>query len=186
MLITFISMLDTDEDKDKLTKIYEKYYGTMLSVAKSILFDTALAEDSVSESIIAILKNLDKITDVSSHKTRAYIVIIVRNCSINLLNKQKRYREEVADVFDLPDSKNPPILDELTIKESCNRITYLIKTLSKPLSDVLYLSVVMGHSHKETSELLNISTDAARQRLSRAKALLREMLAQEVINYGSK
>lgn len=185
MLTISLSMFDTEEDKDKLTKIYEKYYGTMLSVAKGIISDNALAEDAVSNSIMTIIKNLHKINDVSSHKTRSYIVIIVRSRAINLLNKQKRHPEESLDDFELPDN-NVSILDELTMKESCNRIIDLIKALPKLLSDVLYLSAVMEHSNKEIADLLSISNDVVRKRLSRAKAQLKEKLAQEGIEYAEK
>lgn len=185
MLTIFLSILDTEEDKDKLTRIYEKYYGTMLSVAKGIISDNALAEDAVSDSIITIIKNLHKINDVSSHKTRAYIVIIVRSRAINLLNKQKRHPEESLDNFEFLDN-NISISDELTMKESCDRIINLIKALPKSLSDVLYLSVVIGHSNIEISALLNLTNDAVRKRLSRAKAQLKEKLAQEGIEYGKK
>ena len=62
MLAIFVGMLDTDEEKDKLTAIYNKYYGTMLSVAKGILSDHALAEAAVSDAIMSIIENLHKIT----------------------------------------------------------------------------------------------------------------------------
>ena len=93
MFAIFIGMLDNNEAQDKLTKIYEKYYGTMMRVAQSIIPDRALSEDAVSDSILMIIKNLHKITDILCHKTRAYIVIIVRSRAINLINKQNRYSE---------------------------------------------------------------------------------------------
>ena len=185
MLTIYLSMLDTEEDKDKLTEIYEKYLGTMLSVAKSIISDNALAEDAVSDSIMTIIENLHKINDVSSHKTKAYIVIIVRSRAINLLNKQKRHPEESFDDLELSDN-NTSILDELTMKESCDRLIEFIKSLPKSLSDVLYLSVVMEQSNKEIMNLLNLSNDVVRKRLSRAKAQLKEKLAQEGIEYAEK
>ena len=185
MLTIFIGMLDSDEAKDKLTAIYEKYYGTMLSVAKGIIPDHALAEDAVSDSIMTIIKNLHKITDISCHKTKAYIVIIVRNCAIDLLRKQKNHLEELIDDFDLPDN-NPSMLDALSAKESFDRIVSHIRALPKSLSDALYLSVVLEHSNEEIAKLLNISNDAVRQRLSRGKAKIKIKLAQEGIEYAKK
>ena len=185
MLAIFISMLHNDKSKDKLTKIYEKYYGTMLTVAQSIITDRALAEDAVSESIITIIKNLHKINYIDCHKTRAYIVIITRSRAINILNKQKRFIAESIDELELPDS-NISILDDLTAKESCERITKHILSLPKSLSDVLYLSIVLEHSNKEIADLLSISNDAVRQRLSRAKAQIKIKLAEEGIEFAEK
>lgn len=178
MLLIFLSGLDTKEEKDKLTQIYETYYGTMLSVARGILFDKAMAEDAVSDSIMTIIDNLHKINDVSSHKTRGYIVIIVRTRAINLLNKQKRYKEEPFNDFEIMDN-GISALDTITIEESCNKIISIIKELPKSLSDILYLSVVMENSNSEISKLLNLSNDVVRKRLSRAKAQIRRKLVQE-------
>ncbi|MCR6545522.1 RNA polymerase sigma factor [Dehalobacterium formicoaceticum] len=185
MLSFYIDMLDDHEKKDKLISIYEKYYGTMLGVAKSIIPDHALAEDAVSESIITIIKNLHKIYDVSSHKTRVYIVIIVRSRSINILNKQNKHKSEHIEGEEISDG-SIPVLDDLTAREACDNIISHIQALPKSLSEALFLSVVMGHSNKEISDLLRISNDAVRQRLSRAKAQVKTKLMLEGIEYGEK
>lgn len=186
MLAIFIGMLDTKEEKDKLEQIYERYYGTMLAVAKGIIAGHALAEDAVSDAILKVIKNLQKITDVSSHKTKAYIVIIVRSSAIDLLRKQKSYREvSIVDNYELLDN-SASLSDIFTMKESYDIIVKHIRALPNPLSDVLYLSAVFGHSTEEISELLNISKDNVRQRLSRAKSQVRITLEQEGIEYAEK
>lgn len=178
MLTIFLSVLDTEEEKDKLTQIYERYYGTMLSVARRILFDKATAEDAVSDSIMTIINNLHKIDNISSHKTRAYIVIIVRSRAINLLNKNNRHKEEPIDNIEIVDDRTS-VLDTLTIEESCDKIISYIKELPKSLSDVLYLSVVMENSNIEIAALLGVSHDVVRKRLSRAKVQIKMKLAQK-------
>lgn len=181
MFTTFIA----EENKDKLTQIYEKYYGTKLSIAKGILYDNVLAEEAVSDSIMTIIENLHKINDISCHKTRAYIVIITRSRAINLLNKQNRHSDKSLDDLELPDN-NISVSDELTVKESCDRIIALIRTLPKSLSDVLYLSVVMDHSNTEIADLLSLSDDVVRKRLSRAKAQIKGKLIQDGFEYAEK
>jgi RNA polymerase sigma-70 factor (ECF subfamily) len=178
MFFLLISILDTNEEKDKLTAIYERYRGTMLSVAKSIISDPALAEDAVSDAFMSIVKNLHKIDEISSHKSKAYIVIIVRSRALNILNKQKKHPEEPLEDYELSDN-SISLLDSLVSQEACDGIIKNIRSLSKKLSDVLYLSTALDHSIEEISELLNISNDAVRQRLSRAKRQIRKMYSQE-------
>ena len=185
MLTIFIGMLDNAEAKDKLTRIYKKYYGTMLSVAKSILSDCSSAEEAVSDAIMTIIDNLYKIDETSSHKTRAYIVIIVRSRAINILNKQKRFIDEPIEDLNLPDT-NASILENLTTKESFDKIVAHIKSLPEKLSDVLYLSAVMEHSNSEIANLLKISNDAVRKRLSRAISQIKMQLAEEETEYAKK
>ena len=182
MLIIHNSTLNSDEEKDKLTKIYELYYGTMLYIAKGIISDPILAEDAVSYSIETIIKNLHNIDEIKCHKTRNYIVTIVKSRAINLLKKQSRYEKESTHESDLLNNSTP-IENELTIKESCDSIIYYIKALSKPLSDSLYLSLVNEYSTEEISKILDISNETVRKRLSRAKAQIREMLKKEGVKH---
>ncbi len=185
MLIIYASMLESDEEKDKLTKIYENYYGLMLYIAKGIISDHALAEDAVSYSFETIINNLHNINEIKCHKTRSYIVYIVRSRAINLLKKQGRYKEDPIEDFDMLDNSTS-IENELSIKESYDSIVDYIKKLPKSLSDVLYLSLVNEYSIEEISELLEISNDAVRKRLSRAKAQIRDLLKSGGTEYAKR
>ena len=62
-----------------------------LYVSKAILKNNESAEDAVSEAFVRIIKNLDKINEDDRYKTRAFLVIIVRNVSIDILNKKQQY-----------------------------------------------------------------------------------------------
>ena len=78
----------------------------MLYKASSILHDYMLAEDAVSEAFIRIYKNIDKIEDPVSKKSIAFVMTIVRNTSLTILEKNKKsdFIEEEdtrADSFDL-------------------------------------------------------------------------------------
>jgi len=90
MLVIYLSMLNGQEDKNKFELLYEKYRKLMFYIANNILNDEYLAEDAVHQTFIEILKNLDKIDDVFCHKTKNFIVIMVRNTAINMYNRRKR------------------------------------------------------------------------------------------------
>ncbi len=108
-------------DKNKLAEIYALYKGLMLQTARKIIGDFALAEDAVSETILKIINNLHKITDVSSCQTRAYIVIIARNVSIDILRKQNKKAETPIENIEICDRSALP-LDELSTKDGVNAI----------------------------------------------------------------
>jgi RNA polymerase sigma-70 factor (ECF subfamily) len=158
----------------------------MLYVAKSILKDNASAEDAVSESMIKIIKNLGKISDISCHKTKGYIVIIVRNTALSLLSKYKNRKEDSDELLHEIADTDISALDELTNEESLNFINKAVLSLPKPLSDVLYLSIVNGYDNKEISRLLNINYDLVRKRLSRAKKAVRKILSETGEVYGGQ
>ncbi|HFL3113362.1 TPA: RNA polymerase sigma factor, partial [Clostridioides difficile] len=95
-MLIYLAMLELEEDKVKFEKIYEKYRQIMFYVANKILKDDHLAEDAVHNAFIRIIKNIDKIDEVDSPRTKAFIVIIVERIAIDFYRKRKR--EKVSDI----------------------------------------------------------------------------------------
>lgn len=75
MLFIYLSMIDSPEDSDKFTEIYNKYKSIMHHVAFRILKNTQDAEDAVHEAFLKLAKNISKIGDVSCKKTQTFLVI---------------------------------------------------------------------------------------------------------------
>lgn len=175
MLTFYLNMLDTEDEKTKFEQLYLEYRFTMLHVARQILHDDMLAEDAVHDAFLALLKNLDKIDEISCKKTKAYIVIIVRNKAIDIIRHKNK--EIISDDFseNIEDSTFQP--ENIYIKkEDVHILTSCIQKL-----DVKYRSVIELHyfcqlSAPEIAESLNISRENVDVRLCRAKKLLHEML----------
>jgi len=177
-LLAIINGIKNDTDRTKAAEIFRLHYSTMMYTAKSILIDDASAEDAVSDAMIKIINNLDKISDVSCDKTKGYIAIIVRNTALNLIKKQANRKEDTDEALgEIPDS-DISILDKLTNDESCKIINEAIISLPKHLSDVLRLSIVYGYDNKKIAKLLNVNYDLVRQRLSRAKKSVKKILCK--------
>jgi len=90
MLAIYLAVIDVEQDKNKFEILYTTYRKLMFYIANQILKDEYLAEDATHQAFLKIIENIDKIEDVHCHKTKSYIVIIVKNNAINLYNKRKR------------------------------------------------------------------------------------------------
>jgi len=90
MLLIYISMLDSDEDKHIFIELHDEYSQLMYRIAYGILRDSSLAEDAVQESFIRILKNFDKVIKKKCPQTQKYFVNIVRSISIDIYRKRKK------------------------------------------------------------------------------------------------
>ena len=77
MLGLYLALIDSAEDKSKFEKLYKEYRSTLITVAYSILKDTALAEDAVHETFLTLAKNFNKISDKTCIQIRNYLIIIV-------------------------------------------------------------------------------------------------------------
>jgi len=185
-MFAMVMAIENDTDRSKVAEIYLKYYSTMLYVAKSVLNDQATAEDAVSEALIKILRNLEKITDISCYKTRCYIVIIVRNTALNILKKQTNKVSNLNDYIEDISVSDISLLDNFISEENYQTIIKAILSLPESLSDVLFLSTVNDLDNKKISKILNISYDAVKMRLSRAKKAIRKILTETGDGYGEQ
>ncbi len=57
MFFFYLSLLESDEDKSKFTKLYSKYAKLMKYVALQKLDDEHLAEDAVHNAFMNIIKS---------------------------------------------------------------------------------------------------------------------------------
>lgn len=173
-MIIYISMIESREDKRKFEELYISYKQTMFYVANKILRDEHLSEDVVHQAFIRILNNLDKIEGVDSKKTKAFVVVIVENIAIDFYRKRKNENRVSFDEVDIyiGDEREENDLVLSDIEEAILKIPV-------NYSSVLRLKYSQGYSNKEISEILNISEENVRQRISRGKKRLQEILNDE-------
>lgn len=172
-MLIYLSMIELEEDKNKLEQLYTTYKQTMFYSANRILKDEYLAEDVVHQAFLRIIDNLSKIDKINCHKTKGFIVVIVENIAIDSYRKRKRENSVSFDEVEIyiEDVKNS---DNFIL----NDIEETILKLPINYSTVLRLKYSQGYTNEEISEILMISEENVRQRISRGKKRLIEILAE--------
>lgn len=172
MINIYLSVLETGEDKSFFEELYLKYRQSMYAVAYSILNNIEDSEDAVHNAFLTIADNFEKIKAIPCHEIKSYFVIIVRNVSINIYNKNKKNSERFAELDDNKISVDIDFFENIDYEK-------LVKTISNLptiYKDVLYLHYINGFATKEISKMLDISIDTVRKRIERAKKLLKAEL----------
>ena len=91
-MLIFLTLVDTQEEKDKFTALYEKYRYFMWYLANQILNDYQLAEDAVQDSFLVLAKHLNKVDSVDSPQTKRYLATIAKSRAIDILRKKAGWR----------------------------------------------------------------------------------------------
>jgi len=176
ILLTSLSF----DERNKAEEIWNTYSKLMVHTAKKQLngLDMAVVEDCVSQSMMKILKNLNSIGDVFCDETRSYIVIIVRNTAKDILRSRQihPYDNDDNEVLENIIDEKSDVSEKVATTEGYNILVQFISELPGKYRDVLYLSLVEGHSHHEISDLLGISESASKMRLNRGKLELKNKL----------
>ena len=75
-MICYLAMLDSEEDKDKFTLLYERYSQPMFYIAKQIFKDVQGARRTVvHDAFLKILQNMDKVGKAEDARTRSFVFI---------------------------------------------------------------------------------------------------------------
>lgn len=172
MLAFYLSMLETQEDKDKFEYYYKTYRKSMYKVAFGILHNKYDTEDAVHEAFLCIANNLDKISTLSVPKLKSYFVIIIRNASLDIYRRNMKMSEKSSDI----DDNDIPIDVDFFEKIDYNRIIDMIAQLPEINRDAMSLFYVQHLSVKEIAAMFNTSKSVIYKRLDKGKKLLKELL----------
>jgi len=177
-------MIESPEDTDKFTEIYNKYKSMMHNVAFKVLNNTQDAEDAVHEAFLKLAKNISKVEGISCKKTETFLVILCRNASIDIYrkNKKERNRVDLGEDNDMDSIKTVPALDalsELVSIEGYNRLIELIYELGDTYRDTIALRFVLEWTNNEIADFLGMNRNAVEVRVNRGRAKLIEMLGKE-------
>lgn len=180
-MLFYLSMLDTQEEKDKFTQIYEQYQYFCWYIANGVLNDAHLAEDAVQETFLALTRHLGRVEEVDSAGTRKFLMTIAKSKAIDILRREKKAGEISSEEleYDIPDGK-PDLLDRYISEENYNRLISCVLELDEMYRMVFEYRYVHQLSEKEIADLLGISTKAVGVRFLRARRKLQEMLQKEV------
>jgi len=126
-----------------------------------------------------VYKNLHKIDDPDSGKTVSFLSVIVKNTSINILNKNKNVYVSYSDI-EQNELQSEINVEEYVVSETVTEeMLKVIDKLKDELKECFLLMYAHNLSYKEISKLLNISESNVTVRIHRAKKKIIELLREE-------
>ena len=178
MISIYLSLVDTQSDKDKVEYIYLKYYGIMSYVAGKYVTDKDCVADIVHDSMVKIIYNIEKINIEDEVRTKAFCTTVVKHKAIDFLRKKELNNISLDDNFD--DLKaSEDVFDIVVNDESCNIIINAIDSLSDIYQTVCKLKYINGLKEREIAEMLDLPLKTVSLRIFRGKKILRDSLVKE-------
>ena len=170
MLIYYLQMLDTPEEKIRFEKIYLKYRGLMCHVADCILHNRQDAEDAVHNAFLRIIKHFRRFQNTPVQDLAPLVAVIARNEAISL--QRKRRIEVPLEDWDGIAEMSEAVTDYDALIES---FTHLPQTYRA----VMEMKMLLGYSDGEIAVKLGLSKTAVSTRISRGRQFLRSIVEQE-------
>jgi RNA polymerase sigma-70 factor, ECF subfamily len=196
MAISMACVLDSDlplveaskrGDTCAFEELVKRYDRRLLRIALNVTHNRDDAEDAVQDAFLKAYRNLDKFR--AGAKFSTWLFRIAVNESLMKLRKQRGAQEHTVNIESESDHDLRPAESNLAdwspdpealygASEFRQILTLSLQKLSPALRVVFVLRDIEEHSILETSDFLNISENAVKSRLSRARRELREELSK--------
>ena len=176
MLDILLSMVETDDDKELVSRLFETYRQRMYNLAYGILKNNHDAEDAVSNAFIRIMNNLHKISDPESSKTRGYVAIVTKNAAIDVYNERKKHIHDDIDELNISSDQN--MEDIIIDKYDREIVDEAIGRLNENYRNIHILRYYYDLSLNNIALSLGITQKAAKNRLYRAQESLMKELGE--------
>ena len=151
-------------------KLYEEYYGSMMSLCLRYANNDEDAMDILHEGFIKIFRHISKYQIGTS--LSAWIRRIMVNTSIDYYRKENRRRTENIDKAFAVSAGDV----DAVAKCSEGEILKAVQQLTFAYRSVFNLYVLEGFSHREIANQLGITESTSRSNLVKARIKLKEIL----------
>ncbi len=174
-MVLLVLAFSSEEEKDKFEYLYSKYKNLLLHKAYGILHDYMLAEDAASEAFLRIYKNLAKIEDPDSGRCIAFLVTIVKNVSLTLLQKKARHTAEELPVEQQDDFR---LEDFVVSRLTSSEIYGLLAQVGEEYKNAFVLKYAYAMSNQEIGKTMGVSANHVGVLLYRAKKKLSQLIKE--------
>lgn len=180
-MFQYLLLLETDEEREFFTAIYEKYRTEMFYTAYRILHNPPDAEDMVHETFLSLINHLEKLMNSDPHKIWYYINTAVKRKSYNLINRRQILEQVELDETWMQEEeaveKGPDqLMEDFELQEA---MTGILRQLKEPYREVLALQYYYQLTTQEIAKELGTTPDNVRHISMRAKKKLQTILEEK-------
>lgn len=185
MLPMLLLSINNEDDRLFIADLYEQFYPIMKKKALSIIHDTSIVEDLINDAFIKFIDKIEILKTLDSCKRASYIVITIRNISINYIKKRNNEKNKMHlsgyDNFieTLPDIACT-LEEDYTTKETYQALGEAIRQLSERDRNLLFYKYYLELTDKEIAKLMNIPVNNIREYLVRARRRALKSIAGRV------
>ncbi len=162
-------------------RLYEDFSNLMLGTAMGIVKNTAQAEDIVQYAFLKIIKHIEKLSNMPYNELKGYIVLIIRNLSIDYIRKSKQENTVSIENMDCANNEEEISVENIAMaKLELGEVKENLKNMDDKYSLPLVLKYSLGFSHAEIAEMLDVSAETVKIRCHRGKRMLADAISRGV------
>ena len=160
-------------DTTAQTQLYNTFAPKMYAISLRYAPDADMAQDILQEGFIKVFSKLHSYS--GKGELGGWIRRVIINTALEHLRKYQNPKYHFSDIDLFHDlSGTEDILDHMSLQE----VLDAIQLLPTNYRLVLNLYAIDGYTHQEISDLLQISIGNSKQRLLRARNMLKKLMTE--------
>ena len=182
-MLFYLSLIETDEERDLFTDLYNEYKRPMLYYAYTVLKDYQDAEDIVHDVFCIVAESyIKKLLRNEPESRKHFLLVCTKNRSLTLAKRKSKtisldelseegyeFSSEAAEIR---------VPDDETDKEMLEKAKAAFIGLDPLYRDPLWLSF-KGLTATDIAKLFNEKSDTIKKRIYRGKLLLRDAVGMK-------
>lgn len=172
MIAIYLSLIDSEGDREKFTELYNTYKDLLYWIALRKTNSIEDSEECVQETFFYVAKHFEKIGDVKSKRTKGYLSAIVTGFAIDIYNDSKKVNTVSLDDEDSAD------IQYYEDFEKTELLTAFDNVLDEESKIYFYLKYIYKYKSSEIAQIYKVKDSYVRKRLQYAKEKLRKYLEE--------
>lgn len=167
-----------NRNQGALKRLMDLYIGSVYSVAKNVLAETASIEDieeCTNDVFIDVWNNINKY-DESRGSLRTWVLILCKYKALNI-RKKLYMKNKVIALEDMQVKDNEDIQENYIIKEKKEEVLQAIKSFDKVDKEIFLKHYFWEQSIDEICVYMNMSRQAVDNRLWRGRKRIKEIIS---------
>jgi len=160
-------------DREAFTQLIREHHPRVLLLCRSMMSDTASADDAAQEVFLKVFQRLGSFDGRSQFST--WLHRIAANHCLDLLRKKGREKTESIEGIQHSDGGSG-----VSAVEAEHEVSRLLEGLPQEQRTAIILREMQGYSYEEIAKELGWTLDSVKARLRRA----RENLAEKMRHFG--
>ena len=158
----------TKGDINALGALYDLMAERIFNYAHMLLRNKEFAEDVTHDVFLQIHKQAFRVAKAPNPK--GYIMVMTRNRAYNITRIERR---KSVSLYEIPETSVNEQLDDRIMFEAA------LSKLPTVQREVIYLHLICGYTHKETSAIVNAPVVTIKWRYGKAIEKLKEYMKQD-------
>lgn len=170
-------------DENAFNEVYQRYWAILYRHALRITKDEQLAEDSVQDVFVSLLRRCREHT-FAAKSIKGYLYIAVRNRILDLIAAQKTREDHLPSFMDFANQYTEATDHQIRERQLALKIEREISFLPEKMRQIFELHRKEHLTYKEIAEQLDISDKTVKKQVSNALHILRQRLQLVMIFFG--